>query len=232
MFVDADDIDTVLLVVADSLRADTAREWMPFLQELGDEGVRCGSCFAVGPHTPSSMTGMVQSRLPVDGGYGTVLPSSPPTIAEVLSADGVACGGWHCNPHTLAERDFHRGFGVYADLIEEGQLNDPHERTDSNGSGSSNLRYRIRELADTVGVRPAVDALAEQLKRRGYLTVDPRVPASETVDAFETWPARRDPDRRFAYLHLMDTHMPYRPPAAHWESSASPPAAHRSSTSD
>jgi len=216
--VDSTQIENVILVISDSLRADTARDYMPYLQTLADEYATYTECYAVGPHTPCSMSGMVQSRLPVDGGYGTVLPESPPTIAEVVAAEGVSCGGWHCNPHTLAERDFHRGFDIYADLVTDSPMCDPREASDSGSetSDSGTMRHRIKRIADTFGVRGGIDLLAEYLKRFGLLTVDPRVSADTIIDAFETWLSQTDQTSRFAYLHLMDTHMPYKPPDDHW----------------
>lgn len=51
------------------------------------------------------------------------------------------------------------------------------------------------------------------------LEVDPRVPAEETVDAFERWLSNSAHDRKFSYLHFIDTHVPYKPPDSHWKSS-------------
>jgi arylsulfatase A-like enzyme len=218
-FVTSDEITTVVLVVSDSLRADTAAERMPYLQELADESVSFESCYAVGPHTPASMSGMMQSRLPIDGGYGSVLPEDVPTLGEALDAAGVTCGGWHCNPHTLTERGFDRGFGVYSDLLTQPPQHRPDEATESTTSSSGTWRQRVRDLADQLGVRTYVDELAEVLKRRGFLTTDPRVPAEQLVDAFETWLTTVGDGPRFAYLHIMDTHMPYDPSDDHWESS-------------
>lgn len=225
-FITSDEITTVVLVVSDSLRADTAAERMPFLQQLDDEAIAFESCYAVGPHTPSSMSGMVQSRLPIDGGYGSVLPKDVPTLGEALDAAGVTCGGWHCNPHTLSERGFDRGFGVYSDLLTQPPQHRPAEATKTTSS-SGTWRQRVRDLADRLGVRAYADAFAEVLKRRGFLTSDPRVPAEQAVDAFETWLATVQDEQRFAYLHFMDTHMPYDPPDSHWERSELEPISSR-----
>jgi arylsulfatase A-like enzyme len=218
-FVSADEITTVVLVVSDSLRADIAAKRMPYLQQLADESVSFESCYAVGPNTPSSMSGMMQSRLPIDGGYGSVLLRDVPTLGEALDAAGVTCGGWHCNPHTLTERGFDRGFDVYSDLLTQPPQYRPGEETDTSATSSGTWRQKIQRIADQLGVRDYVDELSEMAKRRGYLTTDPRVPAKQAVDAFETWFADLSGNSQFAYLHFMDTHMPYDPPESQWETS-------------
>ena len=218
-FVTADEINTVVLVVSDSFWADTAAERMPFLQQLSDESVSFESCYAVGPHTPSSMSGMMQSRLPIDGGYGSVLPQGVPTLGEALESAGVTCGGWHCNPHTLTERGFDRGFGVYSDLLTQPLQYRPDETDETTTSSPETWRQRVRNLADRLGVRTYVDTFAELLKRRGLLASDPLVPAEQLVDASETYLANVEDESRFAYLHFMDTHMPYDPPDTHWSRS-------------
>jgi arylsulfatase A-like enzyme len=226
-FVSSENINNVVLVVSDSLRADTAAERMPFLQQLADESASFESCYAVGPHTPSSMSGMMQSRLPINKGYGTLLPETVPTIAEVLESAGVNCGGWHCNPHTLSERGFDRGFGVYSDLLTQPPQYRPHEESEDVGSSTGTWRHEVRNIANQLGVRKYLDEFSEVLKRHGFLTSDPRVPAEQTVDAFETWLANVQGQSRFAYLHFMDTHMPYDPPDSHWNTSELDPISSR-----
>lgn len=218
--IESSEIENVVVVVADSLRADTANKRMPNIQKLSENNAKYTSCYALGPHTPSSMSGIIQSRLPINGGgYGRQLPSSPPTIAEQLTTEDIACAGWHCNPHTLTERDFDRGFKVYSDLHTQPPLHNPAEQANTDGTEDEGypLRHRIKQTADTLKIRPIVDKSAEALKRMGLLSIDPRVPAKETVDAFEMWLSKSDHDKRFFHLHFMDTHIPYKPPDAHWK---------------
>ena len=225
--VDSCAVENVVLVVSDSLRADTAAEYMPALQALGDDHGRYTSCFSVGSHTPSSMTGLMQSRQPVNGGYGAPLPSSIPTLAEPLAEDGVRCGGWHCNPHTTAQRDFDRGFEVYADLIRDPPMHAPGEGEGATKTNRNIARHTIKEAADALHVRSAVNRVASILKNWGLLSVDPRVPAAELVNAYQQWLSEFNARRRFAYLHFMDTHMPYKPPDSHWEHSSITPISTR-----
>jgi len=211
------EIDNVLIVVADSLRADTARTDMATVQSLADEHARFSTCFSVGPHTPSSMSGVVQSRLPTDGGYGTDLPSERPTIAEALSADNVRCAGWHCNPHTTAERGFDRGYDSYRDLLQDS--GGSQSTGGDTGATKATLKTHIKRAADTLGVRRVVDNVADILKEQGLLTVDPRVPAETFVNSYTSWVSETEAAERFASLHFMDTHMPYEPPGDHWSRS-------------
>lgn len=220
-FADTDKIDTVILIVSDSLRADTANESMPFLKNIAADCSQFTSCYALGPSTPSSMSGVMQSRLPIHGGYGSLLPDSPPTIAEALKSEDVTCAGWHCNPHTIAERGFHRGFDIYADLVRNQPFHKPQDclSNETHNSSSVSWRNRIRDLSNQLGIQRPINFVASLLKKRGLLTADPRVSAEEKISAFETWFSNSIKGDKFAYLHLMDTHMPYDPPDHLWEKS-------------
>lgn len=212
----------VFLIISDSLRADTAREYMPFLQSLADDGFAVTDAQVAGAGTPSSMPAIMQSRLPIEhGGYGLRLPPEPPTLAETLSDDGFATLGLHSNAYTTADAGFGRGFEDFADL--GGLRSDPlafDEATDETGSesGGSNsdstpLRARARDIADTLHLRKLGDRGMEPLKRHGLVESDPRADGRVLFESLMNWRSKRaDASGRFAWLQLMDTHLPYLPP--------------------
>lgn len=205
--------ETVILVVADSLRADVADSELDYLGRLADDYAKYEAAFAPGASTPSSMPGIVQSRLPIDHrGYGLTLPPEIPTLAEALASYDVKCAAWHSNVYVGAEHGFDRGFDTYSDVL----------HGDRNGSGDqltgneSSWRDVMRELTNSLGVRKQAERVFERFKRYGIVDANPKVPADRLVDICLGWlPDRPDHNRRFAWLHLMDTHLPYFPSKSH-----------------
>lgn len=202
--------DYVFLVVADSLRHDTANSEMSCLKKLGADGIVVENCYAPGAGTPSSMPGIMQSRLPIEhGGYGLKLPPSPPTIAEWVSEDGVTTAGYHSNSYTTAGAGFDRGFESFEDLGGFGNSVPDSEEEDDPTSG---WRERAREVTDSLGVRKVAEQAIEPLKRRGLMESDPRADGSALFSGVRSWMEGTEPDRGFGWLQLMDTHLPYLPP--------------------
>lgn len=203
------DVETVVLVVSDSLRADVCADEMPFVTQLGSESTTVTDYFTPGASTPSSMPAIMQSRSSLDHrGYGLTLPPEQPTLAEALSRADVRCRGWHSNTYTSRQYGFHRGFD---DLVD---VSDPGESGSSAGEGgrTTSWRSRAKAITDTLGVRSLAESAFEQVKRYGLADANPKVRAERPIDACLDWlPDRPDDRDRFAWLHLMDTHLPYYP---------------------
>lgn len=206
-----DDIDTLLFVVADSLRFD-ARESLPTVTELADRNAEFTSFYTPGASTPSSMPGFFQSRSPIDHrGYGLELPPEIPTLPEHLTASGIKCAGWHSNRYVSADYGFDRGFNIYQDLNEKDQQN-------KNKTTSPSWRVLGRHLANTLGIQTGVEQIFERLGRHGVVDINPKIRAEHAINACLDWlPNQPDQITRFGYLHLMDTHLPYLPPAEYRE---------------
>lgn len=207
------DVDTVLFVVADSLRADIASTELDYLGGLAGDYATYDFTFAPGASTPSSMPGIVQSRLPLDHrGYGLTLPPDVPTLAETLSDDGVRCAAWHSNVYVGEEYGFDRGFDSYIDLLH----GDGSASGDAPTGGGRSWRDVMRRVTDSLGVRSQAEGLFEQCKRYGLVDANPKVRAEQLVDICLDWlPDHPDGIQRFSWLHLMDTHLPYYPPRSY-----------------
>lgn len=214
------DAETVILVVSDSLRADTAINHLPYLQTLADQHTVFTDFHAPGASTPSSMPGIMQSRSPLDHrGYGLSLPPDTPTLAENLSRAGVQCGGWHSNVYTGANYGFDRGFDSFADL-----LHGTSEQQASTGQTTRTWRDVGRTLTERLGVSAVAEQVFEQIKRHGIAEANPKVRAEAVIDTCLQWiPNRPDGQQRFAWLQLMDTHLPYFPPQRYREQVSSAP---------
>lgn len=210
------DVETVVLFVCDSLRADVCAEEMPFVSRLGTDGTTATDYFTPGASTPSSMPAIMQSRSPLDHrGYGLTLPPDQPTLAEALSSAGVRCRGWHSNTYTSRQYGFDRGFDELTD-VSAPDANGSDSADTAHGERSASWRTRAKEITDALGVRPLAERAFEQAKRYGIADANPKVRAERPIDACLDWlPERPDGERRFAWFQLMDTHLPYYPPREH-----------------
>lgn len=204
------DVETVVLIVCDSLRADVCADEMPFVTQLGNDCTTATNYFTPGASTPSSMPAIMQSRSPLDHrGYGLTLPPDQSTIAEALSQSGVRCRGWHSNTYTSRQYGFDRGFDELVDVA-----NSATSGSDSTaGEEAASWRDRAKAVTNSLGVRSLAERAFEQVKRYGFADANPKVRAEQPIDACLDWlPNRPDDQDRFAWLHLMDTHLPYYPP--------------------
>lgn len=206
----------VVFITVDALRADSARR-MSTLSDLAKEYVDVPDCQCTGSGTPTSMPGLMQSRLPTDyGGRARSHPLVPevPTLAEVLSDAGFDCGGWHSNAYTSRNFDYHRGFDVFADLD-----SDPPDRgVGENGrkryGGGFSLVDVVERISQRLGVKAAMTNLFYRLTRYGLIDHRPHVRTERILDAMLDWlPDSSSRTRRFAWGHLMDLHSPYLPPS-------------------
>lgn len=211
------DLDHVFLIVSDSLRYDTSRADMSTLSKLAAEGIDVRRCYAPGAGTPSSMPGIMQSRLPIEhGGYGLDLPPKPATIAECLSNAGVNTLGLHSNVYTSRDAGFDRGFNTFADLGGFGNssvsLGDEDGTDDDSTSqeSDSGWRSKARHITEELGIREYAEEAIEPLKRWRLLDADPRADGSELFDATTKWLDDQS-GPTFTWLQLMDTHIPYLP---------------------
>ena len=115
----------VALVIIDTLRADRLgcyggrSDVSPELDEIAANGVLFESVFAPCSWTRPAIGGLLTGRHPRSLGLfvekGDALPPGPPTLAEVLYAEGWATFGITANPNINTCFGFARGFDEYID---------------------------------------------------------------------------------------------------------------------
>lgn len=193
----------VIIISGDSLRYDRATdpEVMPYLTHRGDEGLHFSNAVSNAGFTPGSFPSMMASRYPssIDG-IGIPTEGGVTTLAEELSEVGYECGVWSDNKFVGPDYNYDRGYAT--------------------GSGyEAGLRDKVREYVDESS---RLFALLEF----GYMQVWQRVKNALTESHYystaanlngraQSWLDERDPDSNSVHLwlHYMDSHHPYEPPA-------------------
>jgi arylsulfatase A-like enzyme len=200
------DIDNVVLVTVDSLRADATSPYdperhTPVLQDLADSGTVFEHAFANGNWTPFSFPGILASR-PVFADTGHIGVDESRTLAEVMSEAGFETGGFNAaNGFLTSHWGYDDGFDDFEPFVAE--------------IGSS---IYSRYLA----AHPTVEAWLQlatspfrrlSSKLRGNSDEQPFHDASRGLDversATEFVESTDGPF--FLWVHYMDAHTPYVP---------------------
>lgn len=196
-------VSNVLLIAVDSLRYDTAYAEMPTLQQLGSSHIACHQYHTAGPGTPSSTAALMQSRQPVEhDGHGMELSPERQTLAEALNETGVSTAGWHENAFLTEKYGFPRGFDEWHDYDTDG---------DRKGGDTGSLRERLGTIADTFDIRDSAERAFNLLIQTGIADADLQTDMERFVDDALNW--LQSGQQQFVYLHPMDVHLPYIPPA-------------------
>ena len=203
-------MSNLLLVTVDSLRADrVCPAVMPKTAAFAQQAVQFTDCVANGPSTPASFPAILASRQ-FGGVSGLGLPpadgdSDVQTLAERLSAAGYATAGFTDNHFASGEYRFDRGFDRLHDasgVMEAGRLKQlVQSNLDKDGVVFRTIE-RVYTAVDGV-VSSATEGAeyerAGSLNERALSWID-----DQTGD----W---------FVWLHYMDPHHPYEPPAEYRE---------------
>ncbi len=178
---------TVVLIVADTLRADHlscygySRETSPSIDRLAAESTVFENNKAQSSHTVTSMASMFQSKYTLAGSLPPARGEGGATIAEVMQSAGYHTVGVQTNPWLKRRLGYARGFDDYRMLAAEGSEKKLPSRKWT-GEATENIFY-----AD----------------------------ADEVAGVVESAIAGRPEKPLFLYAHLMDPHGPYIPPARH-----------------
>lgn len=194
-----------LLVTVDSLRADRITERvMPQARSFADGGLEFTDCVANGSSTPASFPAIHASRhfASVDGlglparGEGDVV-----TLAERLSDAGYVTAGFTDNHFASGSYQFDRGFD--------------HVHDAGGTAEAGSLKQFVQSTLDK-------DGLLFRTIERTYTAVDGLLSAAAGGAEYEraaslneralSWIDNQDGDW-FVWLHYMDPHHPYEPPA-------------------
>lgn len=200
-------VRNVLLITIDSLRYDRAlgmdgaADRAPTLNRLAEEFVSFDQAIANGPNTPSSFPTILTSTNPLMYGGYRYLDDARPFVSRTLKQAGFRTVGYHSNPHLGPEKNYNHGFDTF---------NDGGERdTDA------------RSLKNFVDRHVDPDSILYKLLRRTYhlvtMTADtsayakaPAITAKATDWLTDDWDGETP---FFMWLHYMDVHYPFTPPA-------------------
>jgi arylsulfatase A-like enzyme len=204
---DGPDVDNVVLVTADSLRADAVGADDRRTPEIGammESGLVFENAYATGNWTPFSFPAMLGGR-PVFAESGEIGLHSTPSLPEVLSDAGVATGGFNAANGFLTEHwGYDRGFDEFESFVRAGD--------------TAYSRYLAAHPTVQAWLRLATSPfrrVASRL-RRGDDT-KPFTDTSHLLDVeHRAVDFLGDPDEPFfLWVHYMDTHTPYVPAPRH-----------------
>ncbi|ELZ03444.1 sulfatase [Natrialba asiatica] len=204
-----DDLDTVILLSADSLRADrvhatrNGEPLTPTLDELAAEALEFEPGIAPGPSTRDTIPSMLTGKYPSQfDEYGLPAGGSPTTIAEELSDRGFATAGLSQNNFTGRRYNIDRGFDYFDDVSAEA-------RKENDGGA---WRLYVRNLIEDT---PLMDAASHAnnlaMEHLGKSLFHRDDGADVITDRALDWMAETD-GKRFLWVHYMDTHHPYLSP--------------------
>ena len=205
----------VVIVLIDTLRRDHlsgegyARETSPELDALAQRGTKFPSFVSQSCYTKPSVASLFTSRLPSGHRVGhltTVLAEGQTTLAERFHAAGWRTGIFCANTIVGPEFGFAQGAEIFRTL--------PTELVPRTKLGYALFRLSEgeRRIPPVLWLRSALSRLEQvSLGRSGAETLS--LPASQVVRDYDAWRAKQGEDPCFAYLHVMEPHAPYEPPA-------------------
>jgi arylsulfatase A-like enzyme len=207
---------SILLISVDTLRDDRVgavrdgKPVSPFLDRLGAEGIRATTISSgnqTGPAHASLLTGAHVLR---NGVYGNsvTMPDSVPTLAELMFEADYRTAGVVSNPVISSDAGYARGFECYGDVT---RARAPQAQA---FFGLNRASSRWRWLARRHGL---AQLWIEHLEWRTRLTPKSLQPTADQTrrraeSVLESLGA--DPRPYFLFVHFMDPHHPYDPPAA------------------
>lgn len=206
----AEELDTIVLLSVDSLRADRVHAsrnnepLTPNLDALAEEALEFRPGVAPGPSTRDSISSMLTGRYPSEfDEYGLPSAGTPPhTIAEELSDRGFATAGLSHNNFTARRYNIDRGFDYFDDVSTEARK--------ENNRGV--WRLYVRDLIEDTPLMEiasgANNFAMEHLGRSLFLRNEG---AEHITDRALDWLEQED-GKRFLWIHYMDTHHPYLSP--------------------
>jgi len=193
----------VVFVTVDTLRADHLgcygydRPTSPFVDSLAAEGTRCADATAAAswtkPATGTILTGLYPSRHgALYHGSMLHLPEGKKTLAEAFRERGYVTSGFVANPNLKKVFGFDRGFDVYFDSPVEDTVTLASIRgTWFGGLLMKLLRHQFNWNYENDCARINQEVLP--------------------------WLDKNHAQRFFLYVHYIDPHIPYDPPAQYRE---------------
>lgn len=202
---------SALLITVDSLRADHVgcygyeRETTPTLDALAEDSVAFDSAFAHACHTKASFPALLTSTYPLMyGGYDS-LAGDRPRLADAFDDAGFRTAGLHSNLYLSAEFGYDHGFDEFFDSKEDPGLVARARRYVKSNLDEDGVLFNVLQAAyDTTE------------KTAGIEVGSYHVTADDLTDRAISFVESSDPDEdQFLWVHYMDVHHPYIPPADH-----------------
>jgi arylsulfatase A-like enzyme len=201
-------IKHVVLITVDSLRADAfgdqsryGRTPTPRLDEFSQEGVNFSQAVANGPSTPSSFPSILTSTYPLMYGGYAYLDEERPFVAKTLAEAGFDTVGYHSNPYLGRSHNYQVGFETFNDTAEGSEtITSLKDRVESRLDPDSRLYGVLRRLWHLFTQSTESTAYAKA----------PTV-VNNAIDWLDDDWNRED--NIFMWLHFMDVHYPFMPPA-------------------
>jgi len=228
----SDKKNSLLLITVDCLRADHcgfygyARPTTPFLDSLASESVVVSTAVVAGAPTYYSLPAIFASRMPLALGRDVVgLAPGEDTLATALRQSGFATAAFTAaNPYISPHFGYDQGFDEFRDFLDF-EVSAPSitdvEKSPENRSFRAMLNSCLKKSACAAGLSQLYyDLYFQYCVRVAAPTVRSmdalrRYPSADViVDSAESWLSSVDSQPFFLWLHLMDPHHPYYPPAA------------------
>lgn len=201
-------INNLVLITIDALRHDALScvgspyASTPNLDALAAEGVLFEQAISNGPRTQSAFPSIMASLYPLVAGERRSLPSGATTLAEAISAAGLATAGFNpSNPFLTRETGYDRGFDLFIDFW------DVHERTGSTSKPDA-IATAKKTIHDAIGRKSLGFLMLTQalLLEEGGQYLSGHIIAERA----RAWLKERE-GPFFLWLHFMDAHFPYQP---------------------
>jgi arylsulfatase A-like enzyme len=188
-------LPNVLLIIWDTVRGQSmsvygyGRPTTPYLEQFAREGARFDLAMATAPWTLPSHGAMFTGQRPRDlmRSISQPIVDSFPILAEVMTADGYATGGFVANmAYTTREHGLDRGFAHYDDYYV--------------GWGNVVLASRLGNvLSDQGWIRKLIGTWNQPGRKNAALI----------NQQFLDWQAGQKRRPFFAFLNYFDAHRPY-----------------------
>ncbi len=199
----------IILITVDCLRSDHlgcygyTRDTSPNLDRMAREGALFLETISNGGCTPCAFPSILTSALPpLSHDEIQAVKKQSTALAELLNRAGYHTAGFQCNPFLTSFFGYNRGFEVFGSSLGDFSLRGARTRLQARVWQSKNAL--LSRLAIKLGkvLRPVLLRVAAR----------PIVTASEMTEKVIPW-LKAHREGYFLWLHYMDVHGPYMPPA-------------------
>ena len=201
----------VILITIDCLRADHlgclgySKNTSPNIDDLAQKGALFTQAFSNGSDTLQSFPSILTSTYSLMyGDSGRPLSEQRITIAETLKKYGYSTAAFHSNPYLTSYSNYNRGFDTFEDFLHE-----PLTKTNS-----AIAKIKIGESKKVPSKLHKKLTLARRMVELIRGDLPGGVKNADIINRKALCWLRANPDGFFLWLHYMDTHAPYIPPAS------------------